>query len=231
MVDISQDGKVAIRGRQMGKRQQLAQNTRQRIFEIALHEFADKGFSGVRVETIAALAGVNIRMIYHYFDNKQNLYIEVLEYVLGQLRSEELKLKLDIHQTGSVGGVLQLYDFIEGHFSRHRELQSLLQWENLNRAETLKHSARIQAMSFPIRDLLTELIQIGEQQGTIRSGIDALHLYVMLVSLSVFHKSNAFTLSYMFETDLLAASWQQQHKHQAHEMIRAYLTPVTPLLS
>ena len=226
MPDINQDDTLVTHGRTSGKRQPLMQNTRQRIFEIALHEFADKGFSGVRVETIAALAGVNIRMIYHYFDNKQNLYLEVLEYVLGQLRSEELKLKLDIHQTDPVEGILQLYDFIENHFSRHRELQSLLQWENLNKAETLKHSARIQGMSFPIRDLLTELIQRGEHQGTLRPGIDALHLYVTLVSLSVFHKANAFTISCMFETDLLAPDWQQQHKHQAYEMIRAYLKSV-----
>jgi len=226
MPDINQDDTVATHGRTSGKRQQLMQNTRQRIFEIALHEFADKGFSGVRVETIAAQAGVNIRMIYHYFDNKQNLYIEVLEYALGQLRSEELKLKLDIHQTDPIDGILQLYDFIESHFSRHRELQSLLQWENLNKAETLKHSGRIQRMSFPIRDVLTELIQLGERRGNLRPGIDALHLYVTLVSLSVFHKANAFTISYMFETDLLAASWQRQHKQQAHDMIRAYLKPV-----
>lgn len=226
MPDINQDDTVVTHGRTSGKRQPLMQNTRQRIFEIALHEFADKGFSGVRVEAIAALARVNIRMIYHYFDNKQNLYLEVLEYVLGQLRSEELKLKLDIHQTDPVEGILQLYDFIESHFSRHRELQSLLQWENLNKAETLKHSARIQGMSFPIRDLLTELIQLGEHQGTLRPGIDALHLYVTLVSLSVFHKANAFTISCMFETDLLAANWQRQHKQQADEMIRAYLKPV-----
>ncbi|WP_413736494.1 TetR family transcriptional regulator [Sodalis sp. RH21] len=225
MSNINQDETAATRGRTPGKRQQLAQNTRRRIFEIALHEFADKGFSGVRVETIAALTGVNIRMIYHYFGNKLNLYIEVLEYVLGQLRDEELKLKLDMHQIDPVDGILQLYDFIESHFARHRELQSLLQWENLNKADALKHSARIQAMSFPIRDLLAGLIRLGERQGTLRPGIDALHLYVTLVSLSVFHKANAFTMSYMFETDLLTADWQRQHKHQAHDMILAYLKP------
>ena len=227
MPDINQHEFTVTERRTSVKRQQLTQNTRQRIFDIALQEFADKGFSGVRVETIAVLAGVNIRMIYHYFESKQNLYIEVLEYVLGQLRSEELKLKLDIHQTDSVEGILQLYDFIESHFSRHRELQSLLQWENLNKADTLKHSARIQAMSSPIRSLLTEIIQLGERKGTLRPGIDALHLYVTLVSLSVFHKSNAFTISYMFETDLLASDWQRQHKHQVYEMIRAWLKPVT----
>lgn len=226
MPNINQDNLPEVCGRPSGKRQSLMQNTRERIFEIALQEFADKGFSGGRVETIAALAKVNIRMIYHYFDNKQNLYIEVLEYVLGQLRSEERKLKLDRQQTDAIDGILQLYDFIESHFSQHRELQSLLQWENLNKAEILKHSSRIQAMSFPIRDLLTELIQLGEQKGTLRPGIDALHLYVTLVSLSVFHKSNAFTMSYMFETDLLAADWQRQHKHQAYDMIKAYLKPV-----
>ncbi|MBQ5265200.1 TetR/AcrR family transcriptional regulator [Klebsiella pneumoniae] len=230
MANMHQDDTGITDRRRSNKRQKLAQNTRQCILDMALQEFADKGFSGVRVEAIAALAGVNIRMIYHYFGNKLNLYIEVLEYVLGQLRAEELKLKLDTHRIDPIDGILQLYDFIESHFARHRELQSLLQWENLNKAEALKHSTHIQAMSFPIRDLLAELIQRGKQQGTLRPGLDALHLYITLVSLSVFHKSNAFTISYMFETNLLSPAWQHQHKQQAYDMLLAYLKPPSETL-
>lgn len=223
MSDLNQHD-AAARNAAPGGRRAQAQNTRQRILQVALHEFADKGFSGVRVEVIAALTGVNIRMIYHYYGNKLNLYIAVLEHVLRQLRDEELKLQLDVDRIDPIEGILQLYDFIEGHFAHHRELQSLMQWENLNKAAALQHSARIQSMSFPIRDLLAVLIRRGEQQGTLRPGMDALHLYVTLVSLSVFHKSNAYTLSFMFETDLLDPGWQRQHKRQARALILAYLT-------
>jgi AcrR family transcriptional regulator len=205
-------------------RQRLAATTRQRIFKVAIKEFADKGFSGARVEMIASRAKVNIRMIYHYFGGKEALYIEVLEYVLGNLRDEELKVELDVERIEPVSGILLLYDFIEGHFAAHPELLNLLSSENLNRARFLKRSKLIPKISSPVLGLLRTLIERGERSASLRLGVDPLHLYVTLVSLAYFHKSNAFTISRMFETDMLAPSWQQAHKEQAHELVRAFLT-------
>jgi AcrR family transcriptional regulator len=204
-------------------RQRLAASTRQRIFRIALKEFADKGFSGARVETIASRSKVNIRMIYHYFGGKEALYIEVLEHVLADLRDHELRVKLDVERSEPADGILQLYDFIESHFSAHPELLNLLSSENLNRARFLKRSKLIPKISSPVLDLLRTLIARGEQSATLRVGIDPLHLYVMLVSLAYFHKSNAYTISQMFETNMLAPDWQRAHKEQAHELVRAFL--------
>lgn len=205
------------------RRQQLAAKTRERIFRIAIREFADKGFSGARVETIANRAKVNIRMIYHYFGGKEALYVEVLEHVLARLREAELAVTLDVRTVDPADGILQLYDFTEGHFAAHPELLCLLSWENLNRARYLKRSKVIQAMSSPVLDKLHTLIQRGEAAGTLRRGIDPLHLYVTLVSLAYFHKSNAYTISRMFDTDMLAPSWQADHKAQAHGLVRAFL--------
>ncbi|EEA04647.1 hypothetical protein BH160DRAFT_0179 [Burkholderia sp. H160] len=100
----------------------------------------------------------------------------------------------------------------------------LLSWENLNRARALKKSKVIQAMSSPVLDKLRTLIRRGEAAGTLRKGIDPLHQYVTLVSLAYFHRSNAYTLSRMFDTDMLAPSWHTDHTAQTHELVRAFLT-------
>lgn len=205
------------------QRQKLAATTRARIFKIAIAEFADKGFSGARVETIASRSKVNIRMIYHYFGGKEALYIEVLEYVLGQLREEELKLRLDVEKITPAAGILQLYDFIERHFSKHPELLKLLSTENLNRARFMKRSRAIPEMASPVRDMLQMFIERGEADGSLRKSMDALHLYVALVSLAYFHKSNAYTLSRIFSTDMLTTQWQADHRTQAHELVRAFI--------
>ena len=205
-------------------RQKLAASTRARIFKMALREFADKGFSGARVETIASRAKVNIRMIYHYFGGKEALYIEVLEHVLANLRDEERKLELDVERIAPVTGILQLYDFTEGHFSAHPELLNLLSFENLNRARFLKRSKLIPKISSPVLDLLRTLLARGESDASLRPGIDALHLYVLLVSLCYFHKSNAYTISHMFDTDMRSPKWQATHRAQAHDVIRVYVT-------
>ncbi|EIF34107.1 transcriptional regulator [Burkholderia sp. Ch1-1] len=205
------------------QRQKLAAATRQRIFRIAIAEFSDKGLSGARVETIASRSKVNIRMIYHYFGGKEALYLEVLEFVLARLREAELKLKLDIDRIDPVTAIVQLYDFIEGHFAAHPELAKLLSFENLNRARVMKRSSAIPEMSSPVLTLLRTVIARGEEDGSLRRDMDPLHLYVALVSLCSFHKSNAYTLSRIFNTDMLAAQWQEDHKAQAHEMVRAFV--------
>jgi len=71
--------------------------------------------------------------------------------------------------------------------------------------------------------LIARLLVRGAREGVIRSGVDPLHLYVVMVSLSYFHRSNAHTLSTLFRTDLLAPSWQSQHKKVALDLLVRYL--------
>ena len=53
-------------------------DTRQRILDAALHEFAAKGYAGARVREIAGRAGVNTQLISYYFGGKEGLYNEVM---------------------------------------------------------------------------------------------------------------------------------------------------------
>lgn len=55
-----------------------APDTREKIIDAALNEFAESGFSGARVDRIAERAGVNKAMLYYHFGPKKKLYIEVL---------------------------------------------------------------------------------------------------------------------------------------------------------
>ena len=53
------------------KAKRNASDTRERILQVAIAEFADKGLDGSRVDEIARAAGVNKYMLYHYFGNKR----------------------------------------------------------------------------------------------------------------------------------------------------------------
>jgi TetR/AcrR family transcriptional regulator len=68
--------------------------TREAILAAAQHEFAAKGLSGARVDAIARRARANKRMIYHYFGNKDGLYLAALERVYEDLRGTERTLDL-----------------------------------------------------------------------------------------------------------------------------------------
>ena len=63
------------------------------------------------------MAGTNPRMIYEHFGSKSALYVATLESALAALRAEELAL--DVDHLDPLEGLLQLFDFMNGHFERN----------------------------------------------------------------------------------------------------------------
>ena len=200
-----------------------AEGTRERILQAAIRAFAQHGYSGARVDAICRSARANPRMLYAYFGDKERLYVFALEHVIGELRHEELKLEVD--HVDPFEGMMQLFEFIHGHFADHPELIALLSGENLLGGRFLRGSSKAPLITSPLLPLIERLLRRGERQGLLRGGLDPLHLYVVMVSLCYFHRSNAHTLSTIFATDLLAPSWQAQHKKMATEVLSRFLRP------
>ena len=55
------------------------QRTQDRILAAARAEFSAEGFAGARVARIARRARVNKRMLYHYFGNKEDLFLGIFD--------------------------------------------------------------------------------------------------------------------------------------------------------
>jgi AcrR family transcriptional regulator len=69
--------------------------TRERILQAAIGEFSEKGLDGARVDEIARRSRANKRLIYHYFGNKEELFLAVLEHAYDDIRRAEASLNLD----------------------------------------------------------------------------------------------------------------------------------------
>ncbi|MBE7942039.1 MULTISPECIES: TetR/AcrR family transcriptional regulator [Ramlibacter] len=199
--------------------------TRTRLLEAAIEEFSAQGFHGARTERIVRQAGTNIRMLYHYFGSKDELYVAVLEVVLGELRHDELRI--DPETAEPLPGLLHVFDYVDGHFGSHPALRKLLAFENLNEARHLVRSERILTLSSPVLSLIGRLLARGEAQGQVRAGLDPLHLYVAMVSLAYYGRAHAFTLSHIFGQDLHAGGWQRSHLAMTREMVASFLRPAT----
>src|SRR5260370_16189001 len=65
--------------------QRDAVETRSAILGAAMHEFAEEGIAGARMEAIAAAAGVNKALLHYYFHDKERLYGEALDHVFATL--------------------------------------------------------------------------------------------------------------------------------------------------
>lgn len=196
---------------------------RARLLQAAVDEFSAHGYSGARTERIAQQAGTNIRMLYHYFGGKDALYVVVLETVLADLRHDELQLDADA--LTPMEGLLRIFDFVATHFAAHPQLRKLLAFENLNEARHLARSDRIPEMATPVLNLIRKLLARGAATGEVRQGVDALQLYVAMVSLSYYGRAHAFTLTRIFNKDLQKPSWQRAHLKLTRAMVEAYLSP------
>lgn len=58
---------------------------RDRILSAAALEFAQHGFAGARIDRIAAAAGVNKQLLFHYFGSKDGLHKAAVESVLERV--------------------------------------------------------------------------------------------------------------------------------------------------
>lgn len=221
---MSLDARLATEVEDEGAPRRDAARTRTRLLDAAIAEFSEQGFHGARTDRIVRRAGTNIRMLYHYFGSKDDLYLAVLEVVLADLRHDELRI--DPEQGDALAGLLHVFDYIEEHFARHPELRKLLAFENLNEARHLVRSEAVMAMSSPVLKLMRRLLVRGSAEGTVRSGVEALHLYVAMVSLAYYGRAHAFTLTHLFGKDLHRPGWQKAHLRMTREMVESYLRPV-----
>src|SRR3954464_843277 len=64
------------------------------ILAAARDEFAECGLAGARMDRIAERAGLNKRLIYYYFQDKEALFQAVLEQAYRDIREAVQQLKL-----------------------------------------------------------------------------------------------------------------------------------------
>ena len=90
------------------KREEKNQQTQRRIMDSALAEFAEKGHGGSSVNTICAAQGISKGIIYHYFENKDELYLACVEECFQRLTAH-LSAALPEEDDGSVEDQLGRY--------------------------------------------------------------------------------------------------------------------------
>jgi TetR/AcrR family transcriptional regulator len=203
------------------RRTRDAAGTRKKILEAAIEEFAERGLSGARIDSIAQRSGANMRMIYHYYGNKEELYVYVLDHVYEDIRKKEAALNLG--NLEPYEAMLKLFNFTYSHFAANPHVVSLWMGENLQQGVYLATSMRAPTLTSPLVEAIKTTLARGVEQGVFRSDIDALQLYVSMVALSYFHLSNVHTLSAIFSVNLHSERWKAERRRHGEEMLSAYL--------
>jgi TetR/AcrR family transcriptional regulator len=154
--------------------------TRSRILEAALAEFAAHGLAGARTEQIAAAAQVNKALLYYYFESKEKLYAATLEMVSSRVRDRSMAVFLREVSPGE-----RVLRAALDHFDRiltQREFQSLMQHEmiRMHKGEEGELPVLAKRIFAPLHAMFQSMVREGIASGEL---IEVEWLQIVLASL------------------------------------------------
>ena len=148
--------------------ERIPQKRRDKIIDMAVREFAKKGFDRANINQIAEAAGISVGSIYKYFDTKEDLFltcvlsgVKTLESVLGEViaRPGDLFSKME-----------RIVRIIQLHSREQRNLIILYNemTSESNAGLTWKLAAEMEALSARV---YTDLIREAQEKGAVRKDI------------------------------------------------------------
>jgi len=137
------------------------------ILDAAIKVFADQGFHQSTVAQIAKEAGVADGTIYLYFKNKDDILVQFYEYKTRQIFE---RFRDAVRQPARAEEKLRR--LIRVHlqeFQKDRNMAIVYQAET-HQNRRLGHE-QIKAMSKMYRDLISEVVELGQEEGRIRKDL------------------------------------------------------------
>ena len=187
------DSKPALR-----KRDSSA--TKKRILDAAKKEFSNKGLSGARMDEIALKSKANKRMIYHYFGNKEALFLKTLEDAYVEIRSAEQGLNLI--ELDPEDALITLVKFTWDYYLKNPEFITLVNSENLHKGKHLKKSKIIEDISNKFVSMVGAILDKGVESGQFRAGIDPVQLNITIAAIGYYYLTNKHTGAIVYQREL-----------------------------
>jgi AcrR family transcriptional regulator len=202
-------------------RRRDADRTRTDILDVATQEFADHGYSGARVDEIAARTRTTKRMIYYYFGGKEQLYIAVLERAYAEIRAAERTVAVEA--LDPVSAIRRIAEVTFDHHEAHPAFIRLVGAENAQRGRHMTRVARLVDLNSSAVGVLRGVLDRGRQAGLFRADVDALDVHMMISAFCFFRVANQHTFGAIFGRDLLDPATRQHYRTMVADMVTGYL--------
>ena len=206
----------------VAERRRDAVRTRADLLAVATTEFADHGFSGARVDEIAARTRTTKRMIYYYFGSKRGLYLAVLENAYAGIRV--LEAQLEVEHLDPARAMRALAELTFDHHESHPDFVRLVAIENIHRAEHLRTSEALAGLAAPAVDVLGGILARGHAAGLFRADVDALDVHMVISAFCIFRLANRHTFQAVFDRDLLDPDRRAHYRRMVGDLVLEYLT-------
>lgn len=198
-------------------------STRRKLLVAARREFARNGLAGARVDEIAAQAGVNKQLVYHYFGDKDAIYFAVLEWMYDEIVQYE-----DAFNVTGLAPDQALRKLIPSSFDYlelHPEFVSILNDENRNDAAHVRNLTHFADIRTPLLRTFSRTLSQGVREGLFRKGVSPGQLYISITALSYFYFSGMPTLSAILGKDLRSKSALRARRKHIVDFVMHSLRP------
>lgn len=157
---------------------QKKENNKEIIFREAARLFSEKGFERTSMRMIAEAAGVSKPAIYYYFSNKDSLFEQLLDIAMSHVQDTA-----DTVSNSELNAVEKLeliavhrFELLNNHPEISRFMFDMATGNMRNRF--MKH---LEEKNKKYMETLLRIINDGQEQGLIKSGIDPIVATFMLV--------------------------------------------------
>ena len=165
--------KIASRGRPLKSHEDKAAK---KILMTARSLFVEKGFAATSISDIAKKAGISQSLIYHHFDNKQNLWKLTKNHVLAEYGKFEpfmVKPETSLHEF-----VAHIINQRAALYENNPDLARMMLWQRLENS-----SQSLVGGNEASPDLWKEMIQVLQKHGKIRSDLDPDMIITLIINL------------------------------------------------
>ncbi|WP_062377309.1 TetR/AcrR family transcriptional regulator [Demequina pelophila] len=203
-------------------RRRDAERTRAELLEVATQVFADSGYTGARVDHIAERTATTKRMIYYYFGSKEKLYLAVLEKAYRGIRDAEHEVQVsDLPPAVALRRIAErTYD----HHLDHSDFIRLVSIENIHRGEHITRLESLRGINSDAVGLLDTILARGRAEGTVRDGVTALDVHLVISAYCFFQVANRYTFGFLFDRDLLDPALRDHHRALIGDVVVAWLS-------
>jgi TetR/AcrR family transcriptional regulator len=191
------------------------EKTKASILNFAAELFAERGFHGTGLNEICEKARANKRMIYHYYGNKEALYLAVHRKeweTLGGWFLKEFSARngSDISDESRllIEAVRIFHDFV----TTHPLFVRLLMWDGLEGGRASRSLWK--DIRGPIYRQLEGLVLRAQDKGFIAQDLKASHLIISFMGAIAFYFSHAATMVDIFHKDALSPEAVEERKEQ-----------------
>jgi len=199
------------------------EGTRRNIVEVATREFAQKGYSGARVDAITERTRTSKRMIYYYFGSKEGLYLAVLEEAYSGIRRAEAML--DLEKLAPEAALRTIVGFTFDYYNKHPEFVRLVMNENIMDGAHMARSKTISKLNVTVIDAMRRIVSRGQKQQLFRRDIDPIELHMSISALGIFNVANRATFSTIFKRDMTSPKALAKRREEVVEIVLRHVMP------